>query len=160
MHCRIRLDGWETGIKFVAGHFLPGVEKCRRLHGHNYAMSVEIEGEVGERGILLDFLTLKELCRTLVGELDHRLLLPARPWNMEVRRSMGEIMVSFEGKKYTIPEEDVAFIPVSNITAEELSCFLLSRLMESGIMSGDIRHMAVCVSEGRGQEAWCTEDRK
>jgi len=45
MTARLELDGWETGLKFAAAHFLPGVERCNRIHGHNYAVSVRIEGE-------------------------------------------------------------------------------------------------------------------
>ena len=48
--------------------------KCEELHGHNFQVRVEVEGESLEdkTGILMDFKALKELVRSVLKPLDHR----------------------------------------------------------------------------------------
>ncbi|NOY11686.1 MAG: 6-carboxytetrahydropterin synthase QueD [Archaeoglobi archaeon] len=60
--------------KFSAAHSIPGHEKCGRLHGHNFMVEVEIEGEVKENGMVMDFYDLKKLLREILSEFDHRIL--------------------------------------------------------------------------------------
>jgi 6-pyruvoyltetrahydropterin/6-carboxytetrahydropterin synthase len=52
-------------------HYLPGHEKCGRLHGHTYTIDVIIEGEKKE-GMILDFADLKGTVRRVLAEYDHR----------------------------------------------------------------------------------------
>ena len=61
---------------FSAAHFLREYRgKCERIHGHNYLVEVEIEGEnLDEIGILLDFNEGKKMLRGILEELDHSLL--------------------------------------------------------------------------------------
>jgi 6-pyruvoyltetrahydropterin/6-carboxytetrahydropterin synthase len=64
--------------RFEAAHFLPKVpdgHKCARMHGHSYAVTVVIEGEVdAERGWIMDFADIDEHVQPLVRMLDHRVL--------------------------------------------------------------------------------------
>jgi len=52
---RIEIDGWKQNITFSGAHFLPGFEKCERLHGHVYAIHLIMSGEVNDDDILFDF---------------------------------------------------------------------------------------------------------
>ena len=51
-------------------HYLPGHEKCGRLHGHTYTVDVIIEGEKKD-GMILDFADLKGTVRRVLAEYDH-----------------------------------------------------------------------------------------
>lgn len=67
---------------FSSSHQLRHYEgKCEHLHGHNFAVEVEIEGrKLGAKlGILMDFKELKRLLKIVTDELDHKHLneLPA-----------------------------------------------------------------------------------
>lgn len=155
---KIRLNGWETGIRFVAGHFLPAIEKCSRLHGHNYALLIEIEGEPTDDGIIVDFILVKNAAHSIVGDLDHRMLLPSKGSSMKVTSSGGEYTVEFKGKRYIFPSSDVATLPVRNISAEHLAQFFAAKLVESGIFGPNVTSVSVGVAEGRGQEAWARVD--
>ena len=42
------------------------------LHGHNYKLSVTVQGPLNEGGILIDFRELKEILREVLKDLDHR----------------------------------------------------------------------------------------
>jgi 6-pyruvoyltetrahydropterin/6-carboxytetrahydropterin synthase len=63
-------------VEFCSSHFLPYVSeghKCRRLHGHNYIVAIEVEGPVNELlGWVADFDHLQvalDLC--VKNRLDH-----------------------------------------------------------------------------------------
>jgi 6-pyruvoyltetrahydropterin/6-carboxytetrahydropterin synthase len=63
--------------RFEAAHFLPLVpegHRCRRMHGHNYAVEITCEGTIGEDGFILDFAKLDQLVGPMLVEVDHRLL--------------------------------------------------------------------------------------
>jgi len=71
--CRLTRD-----YRFEAAHFLPRVpagHKCRRMHGHSYALRVSIEGEPdAERGWIMDFAAMDEVVEPVVRRLDHQVL--------------------------------------------------------------------------------------
>ncbi len=60
--------------KFSAAHSIPGHEKCGRVHGHNFRVEIEIEGDVRENGMVMDFFHLKKHLKEVLVEFDHRLL--------------------------------------------------------------------------------------
>jgi 6-pyruvoyltetrahydropterin/6-carboxytetrahydropterin synthase len=61
---------------FSSAHQLRGYQgECEELHGHNWKVEVEVEGEkLDSVGLLIDFKELKQLVHTVIGELDHRFL--------------------------------------------------------------------------------------
>ena len=60
---------------FEAAHLLPTFpegHKCRRLHGHSFAVEIVVEGEVDPaRGYLIDYGDIKEACQPIRKQLDH-----------------------------------------------------------------------------------------
>jgi len=59
---------------FSSAHFIPEHWKCGKIHGHNFKVEVEVEGEVKENGMVMDFLDLKKELKEVLKEFDHRLL--------------------------------------------------------------------------------------
>ena len=62
---------------FDAAHFLPrGPEghKCRRMHGHTYRAEIICEGEVDERGMVLDYAEIAAAWAPIHALIDHRVL--------------------------------------------------------------------------------------
>lgn len=63
---------------FDAAHWLPNVaseHKCRRMHGHNYRVSISVTGPVDERiGWVMDFAELSAAFEPLRARLDHATL--------------------------------------------------------------------------------------
>lgn len=63
-------------FEFEAAHHLtkvPEGHKCRRLHGHNYVVTVELQAErLDASGFVVDFGELSALKRMLDEEFDHR----------------------------------------------------------------------------------------
>ena len=67
----------ERIYRFEAAHFLqkvPPGHKCARMHGHSYQIEVVIEGELDERGWVMDFAEIDDHVAPLVRELDHQIL--------------------------------------------------------------------------------------
>lgn len=65
-------------IGFEAAHLLPNVpagHKCGRLHGHNYRVRIEFDGQVDPvTGWVLDFAIVDALAAPLIEQLDHHYL--------------------------------------------------------------------------------------
>lgn len=68
---------------FASAHSLrdyPG--DCRRLHGHNWKVEVEVvASELNELGMAIDFKVIKQLTKKVTDELDHRYLNEIAPFD-------------------------------------------------------------------------------
>ncbi|MCS7129914.1 MAG: 6-carboxytetrahydropterin synthase QueD [Archaeoglobaceae archaeon] len=58
---------------FSAAHSIPGHKKCGKIHGHNFVVSVEVEGEL-KNGMVIDFFDLKRILKEILEKLDHSIL--------------------------------------------------------------------------------------
>jgi 6-pyruvoyltetrahydropterin/6-carboxytetrahydropterin synthase len=150
---RIEIDGEHANIKFSACHFIAGHEKCGRLHGHTYVVSVRIHGEVGDNGMVMDFVQIKRGLRGIVEDLDHRVLIPANSKRITV--SLGdEVIVKVGHKRYVFPIEDVVLLDTEESSAEELSRALLQRLISVVEFPSNVDNIELGVHEEIGQSAW------
>lgn len=62
-------------FEFSASHILHGLpegHQCGRLHGHNYVVEVELEGDTDPVGFVLDYGELAGFKRWIDATLDHR----------------------------------------------------------------------------------------
>ena len=52
---------------FSSAHYLRGYKgKCEKLHGHNWKIEVEVEGEeLDKKGLLIDFKKLKKILKNM-----------------------------------------------------------------------------------------------
>ncbi|HVO73878.1 MAG TPA: 6-carboxytetrahydropterin synthase QueD [Ignavibacteriaceae bacterium] len=63
-------------FRWEMGHRLPEhFGKCKNVHGHSYKIIVELEGELNDQGMILDFYNLKEIVNPIVEKLDHSFLV-------------------------------------------------------------------------------------
>jgi len=61
-----------TEFTFAAAHRLLGYEgECGRLHGHNWRVVVDVDGDIDERGFIVDFRDVKKIKEVF----DHRVIL-------------------------------------------------------------------------------------
>ncbi len=149
----IRINGWEAGIRFSAGHFVPRHKKCERMHGHIYAINAIIEGDQDEDGMVLDFLEVKKTLKKFANELDHRVLLPGKSDFVKV--DVGdEVNVSVGDKRYIFPLTDVTVLDTPNTSAEELAKYLLKKFLDEVELNARIREVSIGVDEGPAQGAW------
>jgi 6-pyruvoyltetrahydropterin/6-carboxytetrahydropterin synthase len=154
---RLEIDGEHVGIKFSACHFIARHEKCGRLHGHTYVISLRLRGEKGEKGMLVDFVPLKRALRVLAEELDHRILLPALSKEISIEEG-AEITVISGKKRYVFPREDAVLLPLIESSAEELAGYLMQRLRQTFVIPNNVNHVELGIHEELGQSAWVEVD--
>ena len=80
-------------LKFSAAHFIAYKGFREALHGHNYRVSVEVEGQLGPEGYVVDFGVVKRIARELCGQLDERVLVPAASDVLSVTERDGQIIL-------------------------------------------------------------------
>lgn len=79
--------GRDRPIRISAGHRLQDHDgKCSRPHGHNYEITVRIEGELTEMGWVVD----KGVVTDVIDEWDHRFLLEAGDPLVEALEASGD----------------------------------------------------------------------
>ena len=118
-------------LTFSSAHFITYSGKCERLHGHNYGLLVEIEGELNENKIVFDFTILKRLAKEICQRLDHRFLLPLHNPDLELVASADSWQIRFRNKCYIFPRTDVVELPIENSTAELLAEYICHELCKA-----------------------------
>lgn len=147
----IYIDGWKANIRFSAAHIIPDYKKCGRLHGHTYAVHARIDGEPDEKGIIIDFSTLKNILKEVVEELDHKVLIPEKNNKIDLIKENDELKLNAQGKKYVLPLGDCVLLPLVSTSAENLAGYLLNKLLEKTNFSKRINGLEIGVDEGFGQ---------
>jgi 6-pyruvoyltetrahydropterin/6-carboxytetrahydropterin synthase len=117
-------------LLFSAAHFITFAGNiCERLHGHNYRVAVEVSGPLDENHYVIDFLLLRDLTKTIVDELDHRVLLPTEHRAIEVTADDRAVEATFEDRRWLFPRDDCVLLPISNTTSELLARHIGRRLL-------------------------------
>lgn len=147
-------------LRFDASHFITYGGKCEHLHGHNYGLSITLEGPLMADSFVFDFVALKKIGREVSEELDHRFLLPLKNEHLELNQSNEEWEIHFEGRRYIFPARDVCPIPVDNITAERLAEYLWGKIARelSASGGGDPPVLTIGIEEAPGQTAWFSQE--
>ena len=118
-------------LVFASAHFITFAgHRCEGLHGHNYRVSVTIEGDINEESwFVFDFVELKKIMRKLCDEIDHLVLLPLQSTRVAVKEEGDNVTVAVDGKpRYLFPRRDCALLPIPNTTVEMLAQLLADRL--------------------------------
>ena len=64
---------YKEKFNFCAAHFLIFADGTREsLHGHNYQVSVEIDGPVQKGDMVIDFMILKPIVKGICDTIDHK----------------------------------------------------------------------------------------
>ena len=143
-------------LSFSAAHFITFGGKCERLHGHNYAVSVSLEGNLTEDRYVFDFVELKKTIRRICDRLDHHFLLPMQSQHLDIKEADEEWEIRFENRRYVFPAEDVLVLPVDSITAERLAEYVCGQLLETVPKheTANLSLITVGVEEAPGQTAF------
>ncbi|MHA1198544.1 MAG: 6-pyruvoyl trahydropterin synthase family protein [Candidatus Heimdallarchaeaceae archaeon] len=116
-------------LTLASAHMLIKHDKCARLHGHNYEIEVEIDGNLDENNMVIDFGPFKTSVGSIIKELDHRVILPENNSDLTIELDQKQYKVSTcDGKFYRFPKEDVVLVPLEATTVELLSKYLHDKL--------------------------------
>jgi 6-pyruvoyltetrahydropterin/6-carboxytetrahydropterin synthase len=144
------------GLQFDAAHFETFGNNTEPLHGHSYHVAAEVEGELTPDSLVVDFVLLKTIIRSLCKQLDHRFLLQQDSRQLEIEAVDASWKIGTRtGLGYVFPKQDVAALPIDNSSAERLSEWiganLWKALEEKGV--NNLRAVTLEVYEGPGQRA-------
>jgi 6-pyruvoyltetrahydropterin/6-carboxytetrahydropterin synthase len=155
------MDSWaifleKENFKFSCAHFLifPDGSK-ERLHGHNYRVRVEIEGDLSEHGLVIDFLDAKPVIRELCDFLDEHWLVAGEHPELKIERlEDGHSSVVYREFRYLVPSAEILVLPISNTSVENLATWfgreLKARLRER-FGATQVSRLRVAISETPGQ---------
>lgn len=148
-------------LVFSAAHFITYQEDvCERLHGHNYHVTAEVFGPLGDNQYVVDFVALRNMVQQLVDALDHRMLLPSEHPTIKVEQQRDEYHVAHGQRRWVFPEDDCVLLPMANTTSELLARHLGLQLLEQLQEQLSFRptRLRIEVDECDGQAAswdWC-----
>jgi 6-pyruvoyltetrahydropterin/6-carboxytetrahydropterin synthase len=139
-------------FKFSVAHFtIFGEGRAEPLHGHNYRLALEVEGEaLDESGLLADTDRWKRAARAVCATLDDRVLLPAANRHLEVVVEEDTVVVSFAERVYRFPEDETLRLPLENVSMELLARWAWERLAREAAGSA-ARWLVVEIEETPGQ---------
>lgn len=151
-----------TYLKFAAAHFtIFSATERERLHGHNFFVSANIRAVVGENGLCFDYNIMKKRLRRLCERLDEYTLLPGESPYLTIESKGTELEICFAAETFHLPTADTLILPVANITAEELSRWLLEQMLADDVATTyGIDELTIAVASGPGQSAetqWTNE---
>ena len=154
MSRRFSIEVAKDYFNFASAHFLIFADGRREpLHGHNYQVSVAMEGELDRAGVVLDFITFKPLVKGVCDALDHRTLIQADSSTIQIRKRAKEVEILYKKQRLVLPRRDVILLPIANTSTELLAEYIAGQIKRKVRQSfpATIRYMEVAVEEARGQ---------
>jgi 6-pyruvoyltetrahydropterin/6-carboxytetrahydropterin synthase len=155
MSRRFSIEVAKDYFNFASAHFLIFADGRREaVHGHNYQVSVAIEGELDRAGVVLDFITFKPLVKGVCDALDHRTLIQSKSSTIQLRKRATEIEILFKKQRLVLPRRDVILLPIANTSTELLAEYIagqIKRKVRQNFPATTIRYIEVAVEEARGQ---------
>lgn len=152
---RFSIEVAKDYFNFASAHFLIFANgKREALHGHNYQVSVAVEGELDGAGVLLDFITFKPLVKRVCDSLDHRTLIQRESPLLRVRRGRKNVQILYRDQRIVLPQRDVILLPLANTSTELLAEYIANKIREitrRGFPGTRLRFIEVGVEEARGQ---------
>ena len=147
---KMTIDGWGNNLRFSSAHFIPDLGKCSRLHGHDYAVSIELEGDL-KNGILIDYGDVKRIARKILEQYDHRVLIPTRGTLSVANVQSNHVSVEYSGKTMSFFMEDVCFIDTDVSSSENLASLISFQLKKELSAYENLRSLSLTVYEGPSQ---------
>jgi 6-pyruvoyltetrahydropterin/6-carboxytetrahydropterin synthase len=156
MSRRFSIEVAKDYFNFASAHFLIFADGRREpLHGHNYQVSVALEGELDRAGVLLNFIAFKPLVKRVCDDLDHRTLIQTASPILKISRKAKAVEILYKKQKLLLPRSDVILLPLTNTSTELLAEYLaeqIRRKVRQQFPMATIRLIEVAVEEARGQK--------
>lgn len=143
-------------MKFNAGHTtLFSATEREALHGHMYTVYLALTTEVEENGMTFDYRYYKNRIIELCSDLNQTFLMPMYSPFLTHEEDEQYHYFTFNGKKIPFLKEDVTLMPLTNITVEELSRWLVEQLIADNtlLLKHKIKRIVVKVFSAPGQGA-------
>lgn len=129
-YSRIRVA--EHGMNFSVAHFtIFSATERENLHGHNYRVQCSLVAPIDDNGLTFDYRIFKRLIRELCGDLDEQMLLAGKSPYLEIVVEEDYTIAIFGNERIPFLHRDVSILPITNISVEELSHYLLQQALNA-----------------------------
>ncbi len=148
-----RIELSKQATNFSAAHFtIFSASEREDLHGHNFQVICEVLAPVGRNGLVFDYALLKDALRSLCSRLDEKTILPENSPYLLIERDDLYVFAIYNDERIPFLHRDVITLPISNVSVEELSRYILEKLLENkSIKNQDVREIVIKVSSSPGQ---------
>lgn len=148
-------------FKFSAGHFtIFSATERESLHGHSYILGAKVCVDVDSGlGLNFDYRKFKAAMRQLCKQFNTKFLLPSKSPFLELLKLNEHVQITFNGQSMQLLRDDVVFLPLTNVTIELLSGYLLSELLaeNSWLQQCSISKISLEIANGLQQSATAYE---
>ncbi len=155
---RFTIEVEKDYFNFASAHFLVFADgKREALHGHNYQVSVAVEGDIDRAGVVLDFITFKPVIKQICDELDHRTLIQKGCPSLKVRRAGDHVTVAYRQQRIVLPKRDALLLPLANTSTELLAEYIAGQIrvrVRRRFPAAKLKLLEVGVEEARGQRGF------
>jgi 6-pyruvoyltetrahydropterin/6-carboxytetrahydropterin synthase len=150
----------KENLKFSSAHFtIFSATEAERLHGHNYHVQVDLWGNIGDEGLIIDAGEVKRIVKRLCEELDERTLIPLESPHLQIADAPeNHLEIRYHDRRYVLPRTDCCTLPLPNITIETLAKHL-GALLRDGLLAHPhgraVARLRLGVEESPGQMGLC-----
>lgn len=117
-------------LQFCSAHFIVHKGTREPLHGHNFHVTVMLEGPLTSDYYVIDFGDVKAAARRVCAALDHRVLLPGKRDDIHLVAAEQRLSVLHAGDLlFVFPVDDVCILPLANVTTEQLARYLCGEIV-------------------------------
>ena len=155
---RFSIEVAKDYFNFASAHFLIFANgKREALHGHNYQVSVAVEGDLDRAGVLLDFITFKPLVKRVCDDLDHHTLIQKDSPLLKIRQDHKGVEVLYKNQRIILPRRDIILLPIVNTSTELLAEYIADKIRQTTqrqFPGARLHLIEVGVEEARGQRGF------
>lgn len=106
-------------FRWEMGHRLPDhFGMCKNIHGHSYKMLVEFEGDLDEKGMIIDYYDVEKIINPIIEKLDHAFMVNKND------KTVLEFLEKMNSKKVVVDFQS---------TAENICTFILGEVKRSNL---------------------------
>lgn len=147
------IELFKEDMNFSAGHFaIFSPTQRENLHGHNYNVYFSCTTIIEDEGMSFDYRFYKNKLRKLCDSLNETVLMPGKCKYLQIEEASDYYHVHFNGEKIIFLKRDLKILPVTNITVEELSNYLLAKVLDKNELDKNkIQEVRIKVFSGPGQ---------
>ncbi len=146
-------------LHFNAAHFITFAGTCENLHGHNFHVRLEAQGDNTGDAFVIDFVALNRIAADICRELHDGVLLPASGPEITVSESGNDMVeVRSYDKVFMLSRASCILLPIPNTTAEMLAKHISNRLLDELRQRralGNLTSLEVAVEEADNQWGVC-----
>jgi 6-pyruvoyltetrahydropterin/6-carboxytetrahydropterin synthase len=113
---------------FSASHALISDHFEEGLHGHNYQVEIEVEGNTENDDVIIDFIFLENLLNQALSSWDHYVLLPSKNKRMKIRKTEDNVEIEYGSRFYSFPKTETRFLDCRNVTTESLARLIAEKM--------------------------------